>query len=266
MLSTCVTTGGKVKRSGSIVGQDDPRHAMAIHGKLGPAAAGGCIMLVNGQWSEHGYSAPPTDEKGQFVRQISSFRDWITPDGSSGPTGQVGYPAEPGRYHLFVALSCPWASRTLIARKLKGLEQAVSLSLVEPGLTKQGWRLGAGSASRAYGFEADYLHEVYTRADPQYTGRATVPVLWDKQRQTIVNNESADILRILNSGFGNLADPSIDLYPEALREEIDALNDRLYPRLNNGVYRAGFAKTQTAYEEAFLDVFEMLDQLEDRLA
>jgi putative glutathione S-transferase len=223
-------------------------------------------MLINGQWSEDGYLAPPTDERGQFVRQTSTFRDWITPNGTNGPTGQVGFPAEPGRYHLFVAHSCPWASRTLIARKLKGLEQAVSLSLVEPGLTNQGWRFGASSASGVFSFEAEYLHAVYTHADPQYTGRATVPVLWDKQRQTIVNNESADILRIFNSGFGDFADPTIDLYPEALREEIDALNDRLYPHLNNGVYRAGFAKTQQAYEEAFREVFEMLDELEDRLA
>jgi glutathionyl-hydroquinone reductase len=132
-------------------------------------------------------------------------------------------------------------------------------------LHKQGWCFGAGSGSGAYGFEATYLHEVYTRADPQFTGRATVPVLWDKHRQTIVNNESADILRMFNSGFGNLADPSIDLYPEDSREEIDALNDQLYRRLNNGVYRAGFATTQQAYEEAFADIFGMLDELEDRL-
>jgi putative glutathione S-transferase len=228
-------------------------------------AVGGSSMLINGQWSVDGYLALPTDEKGEFIRQISSFRDWITPDGSHGPGGQAGFRAEPGRYHLIVALSCPWASRTLIARKLKGLEQAISLSVAEPGMGKQGWGFGAGSTSGAYGFEAEYLHELYTRADPQYTGRATVPVLWDKQRQTIVNNESADILRIFNSGFGDLADPTIDLYPEDLLDDIDALNDRLYRRLNNGVYRAGFAKTQQAYEAAFLDVFEMLDELEGKL-
>ena len=157
---------------------------------------------------------------------------------------------------------CPWASRTLIGRKLKGLEDVISVSVVEPELSDQGWRFGDPTEAEG----ASYMHEIYTRADPGISGRATVPVLWDKARGTIVNNESADILRMLNSGFGELADDCVDLYPADLREEIDALNDRIYPALNNGVYRTGFATTQVAYEEAFREVFAMLDELEDRLA
>jgi putative glutathione S-transferase len=207
------------------------------------------------------------DEKGGFVRQTSSFRNWVTPDGSAGPTGEGGFKAEPGRYHLYVALICPWASRTLIGRKLKKLEDVISLSVVEPALTEQGWRFGDYPGSdRDTVNGATYMHELYTRADPTISGRATVPVLWDKQRNTIVNNESADILRMMNSGFGDLADSTYDLYPADLAEEIDALNARIYPRFNNGVYRAGFATTQVAYEEAFHEVFAMLDELEGRLA
>jgi putative glutathione S-transferase len=223
-------------------------------------------MLVNGKWSAEWQPVQAKDEKGGFVRQTSSFRNWVTPDGAPGPTGEGGFAAETGRYHLYIALICPWASRTLIGRALKGLENAISVSVVEPKLTDQGWRFGNyPGATEDHLFDAAYMHEIYTRADPQFTGRATVPVLWDKQRQTIVNNESADILRILNAGFGGLADPRFDLYPEALRAEIDALNDRIYPRLNNGVYRAGFATTQVAYEEAFVEVFGMLDELEAHL-
>ena len=224
-------------------------------------------MLVDGKWTANWQPVQATDAKGGFVRQISGFRHWVTPDGAPGPTGEGGFNAEAGRYHLYVALVCPWASRTLMVRKLKRLEEAVSVSVVEPALTDEGWRFGDyPGADRDALNGATYLHEIYTRADPHYTGRATVPVLWDKQRKTIVNNESADIVRMLNSGFGDLADAAFDLYPEALRAEIDALNDRIYPRLNNGVYRAGFATTQIAYEEAFVDVFIMLDELEGRLA
>ena len=180
---------------------------------------------------------------------------------------KVEFKAEAGRYHLYVALICPWASRTLIARKLKGLEEAISVSVVEPALTDQGWRFGDYPGSNRDQLNgASYLHEIYTKVDPEFSGRATVPVLWDKQRRTIVNNESADIVRMLNAGFGALANNTIDLYPEDLRAEIDALNDRIYRRLNNGVYRAGFATTQEAYEEAFWDVFGMLDELEQRLS
>ncbi|EGD58064.1 glutathione S-transferase [Novosphingobium nitrogenifigens DSM 19370] len=224
-------------------------------------------MLVNGKWTQDWQPVQATDAKGGFVRQVSGFRHWVTPDGSAGPTGEAGFKAEKGRYHLYVALICPWASRTLIARQLKGLADAVSVSVVEPALTDEGWRFGDyPGADRDELNGVTYMHELYTRADPHYTGRATVPVLWDRERQTIVNNESADILRMFDSGFGDLADPSFDLYPAALREDIDALNARIYPMLNNGVYRAGFATTQEAYEEAYADVFAMLDELETRLA
>ncbi|GAB4068741.1 glutathione S-transferase family protein [Ancylobacter sonchi] len=227
-------------------------------------------MLVDGKWTADWHPVQAKDAKGGFVRQVSGFRNWVTPDGAPGPTGEGGSAAAPGRYHLYVALICPWASRTLIARKLKKLEDVVSLSVVEPALTDEGWRFGTSSSLPGATPDAvngtTYLHELYTRADPHYTGRATVPVLWDKERGTIVNNESADIVRMFNSGFGALADTDIDLYPADLREAVDALNERIYPRLNNGVYRAGFATTQIAYEEAFADVFGMLAELEQRLA
>jgi len=223
-------------------------------------------MLVDGKWTEDWQPVQAKDEKGGFVRQISGFRNWITPDGSAGPTGEAGFKAEAGRYHLYVAYICPWASRTLIGRKLKGLEDVISISVVEPALTNQGWRFGDyPCADRDVLNGATYMHEIYTKADPHYTGRATVPVLWDKQKQTIVNNESADILRMLNSGFGDLASADFDFYPEALRSEIDELNEYIYPRLNNGVYRTGFATTQIAYEEAFRDVFKALAVLEEKL-
>ncbi|ANH03460.1 glutathione S-transferase family protein [Shinella sp. HZN7] len=224
-------------------------------------------MLVNGKWTEDWQPVQAKDAKGGFVRQVSSFRNWVTPDGSAGPTGEGGFAAEAGRYQLYVALICPWASRTLIARRLKKLDGVISVSVVEPALTDQGWRFGDyPGANRDDLNGATYMHELYTRAAPTFTGRATVPVLWDKALKTIVNNESADIIRMLNSGFGALADESVDLYPQALRGEIDALNERIYPALNNGVYRAGFATTQVAYEEAFHGVFAMLDELEARLA
>ncbi|MBD9646680.1 glutathione S-transferase family protein [Pantoea sp. PNT02] len=217
-------------------------------------------MLVNGKWSAEWHPVQATDQQGGFVRQTSSFRHWISADGSSA------FAAEPDRYHLYVALICPWASRTLLARSLKGLDKVISVSVVEPQLGAQGWRFGDyPGADRDWLNKAEYLHELYTRADADFTGRATVPVLWDKKTQTIVNNESADILRMLNSGFGALADDRIDLYPEDLRAEIDALNESIYPRLNNGVYRAGFATTQVSYQQAFNDVFSQLDELELRL-
>lgn len=228
-------------------------------------------MLVDGKWTSDWQPVQATDGKGAFVRQESGFRSWITPDGRPGPTGDGGFTAEAGRYHLYVAYICPWASRTLIARRLKGLEQVVSLTVVAPALTDEGWRFGGEP-----GLEpelapdpiagATFLHQLYSRADPHYTGRATVPVLWDKARGTIVNNESADIVRMFNSGFGALAESNVDLYPADLQGEIDALNAEIYPSLNNGVYRAGFATTQGAYEEAFWGVFGMLDALEERLS
>lgn len=222
-------------------------------------------MLIEGKWTANWQPVQASDAKGGFVRQVSGFRNWVTPDGSAGPTGDAGFAAEAGRYHLYVALICPWASRTLIARKLKGLEDAISISIVNPRLDDEGWAFGGYPGTGPDDINgARHLHEIYTRADPLYTGRATVPVLWDKQLGTIVNNESADIVRMLNSGFGDLASGP-DLYPSPLRAEIDALNADIYPRLNNGVYRAGFAITQIAYEEAFDDVFSMLESLEARL-
>ena len=223
-------------------------------------------MLVDGKWTADWHPVQAKDEKGGFVRQVSGFRNWVTPDGASGPTGEGGFAAEPGRYHLYVAYICPWASRTLIGRSLKGLKETIGVSVVEPALTREGWRFGdypGATADTVNG--ASFMHEIYTRADLHYTGRATVPVLWDRKRGTIVNNESADILRMMNDGFGSLATGTIDLYPLARREAIDAFNARIYPGLNNGVYRAGFATTQIAYEEAFLEVFATLDWVDGEL-
>lgn len=224
-------------------------------------------MLVDGKWTSDWQPVQATDAKGGFVRQVSGFRHWVTPDGAPGPSGEGGFAGQAGRYHLIVALICPWASRTLMARSLKGLEDVVSLSVVEPALTEQGWRFGTFPGATADPlFGVTYIHEIYTRADPHYTGRATVPVLWDKERDTMVSNESAEILRMFDKGFGDLADPTFDLSPADLLPEIDALNARVYDTLNNGVYRAGFATTQEAYDEAFHGVFVTLDWLEERLA
>ncbi|MDW8844606.1 glutathione S-transferase C-terminal domain-containing protein [Erwinia sp. MMLR14_017] len=224
-------------------------------------------MLVNGKWTAEWHPVQATDEKGGFVRQTSSFRHWITPDGAAGVTGNAGFIAEPGRYHLYVALICPWASRTLIARKLKGLEDVVSVSVVEPWLLDEGWHFGDyPGADRDTLNNAEWIHQLYTLADDTFTGRATVPVLWDKKTHTIVNNESADIVRMFNSGFGKLARTDIDLCPPSLQSEIESLNAEIYPLLNNGVYRAGFATTQVSYAEAVKDVFGMLDKLELRFA
>ena len=219
-------------------------------------------MLIDGKWTAKWDPVQAKDAKGGFVRQTSTFRNWITPDGSAGPTGSGGYKAEAGRYHLYVALICPWASRTLIARKLKGLENLVTLTITEPELTDEGWAIAPGNDPVN---NATYLHEIYTKADPRVNGRATVPALWDRQTRTLVNNESADILRMFNTGFGTLASGP-DLYPADLAADIDALNDAIYPALNNGVYRAGFATTQAAYEDAFADVFATLDSLDARLS
>lgn len=224
-------------------------------------------MLVNGKWVEHWQPVQAVDEEGGFVRQISSFRHWVTVDGQAGITDEGCFKAEKGRYHLYVALICPWASRTLMARELKGLTDIVSVSVVEPQLGDFGWRFGnAFSADQDEINHKQYMHEIYTLADPHFTGRATVPVLWDKKTQTMVNNESADIVRIFNTGFSHLASSDYDLYPEHLQQEIDVLNAQIYQQLNNGVYRAGFATTQIAYEHAVVDVFAMLEQLEQRLS
>jgi len=223
-------------------------------------------MLINGKWADDWHPVQNKDDDGRFVRQTSSFRNWITKDGQAGPTGRAGFKAEKDRYHLYVALICPWASRTLMARKLKGLEDMITVSVVEPMLTDQGWKFGSFPGSSLDLLNGvTFMHQIYTKIDNRFTGRATVPVLWDKQQQTIVNNESADILRMLNSAFGE-ADDTFDLYPDDLRNDIDALNKTLYERLNNGVYKAGFASSQGAYDEAVRGVFETLDGLEEQLS
>ncbi len=224
-------------------------------------------MLVDGVWTENWQPVQAQDEQGRFIRQVSSFRNWITADGSPGPTGKGGFVAEKGRYHLYVALICPWASRTLMVRKLKGLEDFISVSVVNPRLGKQGWEFGGFEGADADPWHNKaFMHQLYSLADPKVNGRATVPVLWDKKTDTLVNNESADIVRMLNTAFSHLVDKGPDLYPAQLAAEIDALNAYIYPNLNNGVYQAGFASTQQAYEEAYDKVFATLDTLEQRLS
>ncbi len=222
-------------------------------------------LLVEGKWQDRWYDTKQSG--GRFVRGQSQWRDQVTPDGRPAEGRTRGFKAEPGRYHLYVSLACPWAHRTLIFRKLKKLEDVISVSVVDPFMGENGWtfqKQDGATCDTLYGL--DFLHQVYTRADPAYSGRVTVPVLWDKQGQTIVNNESSEIIRMLNSAFDALGDASLDFYPQALRAEIHALNDLIYPAVNNGVYRAGFATTQEAYEEAFGELFSTLDQLEERLS
>ena len=223
-------------------------------------------MLVNGKWTANWQPVQKADEKGRFVRQISEFRNWITPDGTPGPTGSGGFVAEPERYRLYVALICPWASRTLIARNLKRLDDIIPVTVVNPQLGDQGWRFGGyPGADTDPIHEAEFVHELYTRANAHYTGRATVPVLWDTKQDVMVNNESADIVRMFDTAFEDIAPSQFRLYPDDLAVQIDALNVRLYEKLNNGVYRAGFASSQEAYDEAVEGVFNMLDELENRL-
>ena len=221
-------------------------------------------LLIDGRWHDQWYDTGKTG--GRFKRQDSRFRNWITPDGAPGPTGEGGFAAEPGRYHLYVSLACPWAHRTLIFRKLKGLEDAISLSVVHWLMRDEGWTFAEGPGVIADDVNgARVLHEVYTRAAPDYTGRVTVPVLWDKARGTIVSNESAEIIRMLNSAFDGVGAAPGDYCPSDLLGEIDAVNARVYDNVNNGVYKAGFATTQDAYEEAVRPLFETLDWLEERL-
>ena len=222
-------------------------------------------LLVDGKWHDQWYDTKATD--GRFVRSASQFRNWITADGSAGPSGIGGFKAEAGRYHLYVSLACPWAHRTLIFRALKKLEGIISVSVVDYLMAEEGWTLtGKDGATEDHLYGAKRLYEIYTRADPNYSGRVTVPVLWDKQQQTIVSNESAEIIRMLNTAFNEFGDASLDFYPEDLHSEIDALNDFIYPNINNGVYRAGFATSQAAYEEAYKSVFDALDKVEAILA
>ena len=221
--------------------------------------------LSRGQWRAEGDF--PHDRGGHFVRPDSPFRNWITPTGEPGPSGIGGFKAEPGRYHLIISLACPWAHRTLIFRRLKGLEGMISLSVVHWLLAERGWTFDpAPGVIPDPIFGAERLSEFYVKARPDFSGRVTVPVLWDKERSTIVNNESSEIIRMFNHAFDRVGAAEGDYYPSELRAEIDALNARIYATVNNGVYRAGFATSQEAYEEAFRALFETLDWLEARLA
>lgn len=218
-------------------------------------------LLVDGVWRDQWYDTASTG--GRFERKASSFRNWVTVDGAPGPSGEGGFKGEPGRYHLYVSLACPWAHRTLIGRALKGLEEAITVSVVDPHMGAEGWVFGdTPGATPDPIHHANRLYEVYLAADRSYTGRVTVPVLWDRERGTIVSNESAEILRMLNGAFGGTGP---DLYPDDLRTEIDAINERVYDRVNNGVYKAGFATAQDAYAAAFEALFAELDALEERL-
>jgi putative glutathione S-transferase len=222
-------------------------------------------LLIDGVWHDQWYDTKSTG--GRFVRKDSAFRHWVTADGSAGPTGQGGFKAEPGRYHLYVSLACPWAHRTLILRALKGLEDHISVSVTHWLMLDQGWTFEEAPGvvpDPVHG--ARSLHEVYTAAERTYSGRVTVPVLWDKERGTIVNNESAEIVRMLNGAFDAVGAKPGNYYPEELRTEIDELNARIYDTVNNGVYKAGFATTQAAYEEAVRPLFQTLDWLDARLA
>jgi glutathionyl-hydroquinone reductase len=225
--------------------------------------------LINGTWQTGEADRESTDSgSGSFDREDSAFRNWVTADGSAGPTGEAGFAAAGDRYHLYVSLACPWAHRTLALRRLKGLEDVLPLSVVNPLMGENGWSFEPGDGVVPDPlFDAQYLHEVYTAADPDYTGKVTVPVLFDKQRGTIVSNESADIIRMLNHAFDAFADNSRrDYYPAELQDRIDAINERVYATVNNGVYRAGFATSQKAYEKAVTGLFGSLDWLEDILS
>ena len=222
-------------------------------------------LLIDGQWRDQWYDTK--ESGGRFVRKESAFRNWITADGSAGPTGVSGFKAEPGRYHLYVSLACPWAHRTLIFRILKGLENIISVSVVNPQMLDQGWTFEPGDGVLPDTINAArYLHEIYTKSDPGYTGRVTVPVLWDRRTGTIVNNESAEIIRMFNSAFEKIGASGPDFYPEPLRDEIDRINAAIYDNVNNGVYKSGFATTQEAYEAAVSQLFDTLDGVEDTLS
>ena len=221
-------------------------------------------LLVDGVWQDQWYDT--ASNAGRFVRSETQFRHWITQDGAAGPSGEGGFPAARGRYHLYVGLACPWAHRTLIFRHLKGLEDHISVSVVHWYMAEHGWTFAPGQGVVPDPIHhADYLYEIYTAAQPSYSGRVTIPVLWDKERRTIVNNESSEIIRMLNSAFDGCGALPGDYYPAELRAEINVVNARVYETLNNGVYRAGFATRQEAYDEAVVALFETLDWLEERL-
>ncbi len=220
-------------------------------------------LLVDGRWQDQWYET----RDGRFERQDSLFRNWVTADGAAGPTGEGGFEAEPGRYHLFVSLACPWAHRTLIMRSLKGLQPIVGLSVTHWLMGEQGWSFeqGVGVIPDPI-LGSEHLHQLYVAAAAHYTGRVTVPVLWDRERRTVVSNESADIVRMFNGAFDGIGATPGDYSPAALRPEIDAVNARVYATVNNGVYRAGLATTQAAYEEALTALFDTLDWLEQLLS
>ena len=219
-------------------------------------------LLIEGRWHDQWYES----KDGSFQREQAQRRHWVTADGAPGPSGTGGFAAEAGRYHLYVSLACPWAHRTLILRKLKGLEGLIDVSVVSWLMLENGWTFDRDFGSSGDALDhLNFMHQRYTADTADYTGRVTVPVLWDKQQQRIVSNESAEIIRMFNSAFDGLTGNNLDFYPPALRSQIDALNERIYPAVNNGVYRAGFATSQQAYETAFDDVFAELDWLEQRL-
>lgn len=221
-------------------------------------------LLVNGQWQDKWYDTD--NNQGEFKREAAQLRNWITADGSAGPSGDAGFKAEKDRYHLYVSLACPWAHRTLIFRHLKGLEDYISVSVVSPDMLEHGWTFDKDNHSTGDAlFNSDFMHQIYTRNKADYSGRVTVPVLWDKKTQRIVSNESAEIIRMFNSAFNALTGNERDFYPQSLRSEIDEINEFVYHNINNGVYRAGFATTQDAYTEAFDDLFAALDKIEQRL-
>lgn len=220
-------------------------------------------LLVDGEWHDKWYD---TDKSGgKFVRSESQFRNWVTEDGAAGPTGKAGFKAESGRYHLYVSYACPWAHRTLIFRALKGLQSHITYSAVKPEMLENGWEFGEGELQEPH-YNLDFMHQLYTKVDPEYSGRVTVPVLWDKKQETIVSNESADIIRMLNSAFNGVTGNTNDYYPQELREEIEQINDFVYNDINNGVYKSGFATKKDAYEEAFDALFQALDRVENILA
>ena len=222
-------------------------------------------MLVNGEWKDVWYDT--SSSEGRFVREDARFRNWVTPDCAAGPSGEAGFAATSGRYHLYVSLACPWAHRTLIMRVLKGLQSHIDVSVVSPIMLEHGWTYNTDEGSTGDTLSGKAFHyELYTAAKSDYSGRSTVPVLWDKERDTIVSNESADIIRMFNSAFNEITGDDQDFYPVPLREAIEAWNERIYPAINNGVYRAGFATTQAAYEEAYHEVFNELHHLDRHLA
>ncbi|GAB3000423.1 glutathione S-transferase family protein [Psychrosphaera aestuarii] len=222
-------------------------------------------LLVDGNWKDKWYDTDSSD--GKFVREDAQLRNWITQDGSAGPNGQAGFNAEKDRYHLYVSLACPWAHRTLIVRKLKSLEDYIDVSIVSPDMLKNGWEFDKQNHSTGDAlFDSNFMHQIYTRNKADYSGRVTVPVLWDKKQNQIVSNESSEIIRMFNSAFNHLTNNSLDLYPPSLQAEIDEVNDYVYHNINNGVYKCGFATQQEAYENEYNKLFDAIDHIEHRLS